>query len=91
MNLDGIKTWLVKQVEAAKFAWTIVVVIASIWGYKANLTPIQDTKTIPDVITQRLDNIDKALKELKPVKPQDELVKPLPKPPIINLPKLPGE
>lgn len=35
--MEKFKKWLVAQVEVAKFAWTAVVVLATVFGYSATL------------------------------------------------------
>lgn len=35
--MEKFKKWLVAQVEVAKFAWTVIVVLATVFGYTATL------------------------------------------------------
>jgi hypothetical protein len=58
--------WLKKQFETAKVAWSIVVIIATIFGYQLNLTPVQ---TPPD---QRIDLV---LQRLNAVQHEIELLR----------------
>ena len=37
--MKKIKDWLVKQVDNAKFAWTIIVIVAALFGYRVSINP----------------------------------------------------
>jgi len=50
MNYKDILNWLKKQAEYAKFAWTIIVVVAALFGYQVSLVKnpenIKGTKAV---------------------------------------------
>jgi len=50
--------WLKKQAEAAKIAWTIIIVLGSLFGYQITITPNNTT------LEQRLTVISKQLDQL---------------------------
>jgi len=59
---EKIKVWLVKQVEAGKFAWTIIVIIAGlVYGQKAELIPMGGGVNTQQTIEKRLINLENSL------------------------------
>jgi len=65
---EQIKKWLVDQVEAAKVAWTVIVVVAGVvYGYKADLVPIDKGTNAQQTIEKRLSTVEKQLQTDKHV------------------------
>ena len=68
--IQFVKTWLNKQVDAAKFAWTIIIIITGLLGYKAELTPIITDGNSQQQFEQRLSAIEQSLTTDKYVDPR---------------------
>jgi hypothetical protein len=60
--MDNFKKWLLDQAEVAKFAWTVVLVIAGLWGYRANLTPIEKGDNAQATLELRVAAIEQLVK-----------------------------
>ena len=59
-------TWVSKQAEVAKFAWTVVLLVAGLFGYKATLEPLPNQNQPPaTAVMERLDYLEVLLKDVK--------------------------
>lgn len=56
------KNWLLKQAEAAKFAWTIILVIFSLFGYSVIKEPNATKGTVQETVNARLELVEQQLK-----------------------------
>ena len=62
--------WLVAQKDKAKFAWTVVLLISSMFGYNISVTKtekadIQKLEQKVDTVKTAIDTVNKVLQELK--------------------------
>ena len=61
--VENVRVWLAKQGEAAKFAWTIILVIFGMFGYAVVKDPsVTQATNIQSSTEARLDLIEKELK-----------------------------
>ena len=60
--VEKFQVWLSKQGEAAKFAWTIILVIFSLMGYSVVKDPNATKPTVQATVEARLDLMEKELK-----------------------------
>jgi len=57
--MDALKKWFLEQKDKAKAAWSIIVVLAALFGYSVTATPVKT-----DNILEKLDVIEYNLNEL---------------------------
>ena len=61
--VENVRVWLAKQGEAAKFAWTIILVIFGMFGYAVVKDPsVTQATSVQSSIDARLNLIEKELK-----------------------------
>jgi len=60
--MESIKKWIVAQTEVAKIAWTIIIVIAGLYGYSTKLTPIERGINTQQTLEQRISLIENEMK-----------------------------
>jgi F0F1-type ATP synthase membrane subunit b/b' len=61
------REWLHKQVDAAKMAWSIILILGSLFGYKITVTPTsQSLEQRLTEISKQLDKIENNLELQKP-------------------------
>jgi hypothetical protein len=59
--------WLKKQAEVAKIAWTIIVILASLFGYQITLKPTSEPiEQRLSIISQQLDRLNNQINAIKP-------------------------
>jgi len=64
MNVEKVTAWVVAQVQKAKAAWFVVVILAGMLGYQVQATKMPESTTLGD----KINTINKQLEELQTLK-----------------------
>jgi len=58
--------WLKKQAKAAKIAWTIIIILGSLFGYQITITPTNTTiEQRLTVISQQIDQLNNKINAIR--------------------------